>query len=99
MTENRMTTMTTNWADLLVTDSDGKPWGTLGSIVESAPANLDNAEIDGRRIAAWDGFLLSAEGEEPDWDTPKIIVNWDGFWEKLQKAWSNTCQTQGKFHA
>ena len=81
-----MTTKTTNWTDLLVTDSDGEQWGTLGSIVESAPANLDNAEIDGGRIAAWDGFLLSAEGEEPDWDTPRTTVNWDGFREKFSAA-------------
>ena len=76
---NMSNTEMTNWRDLIVTDSDGATGETLGSIVDNAPANLDSAEISGGRIASWDGFMLSAPGEDADWDTPRGEVNWDGF--------------------
>ena len=79
-------TTTTNWTDLIVTDSDGEQWGSLGGIVENAPANLDNATIESGQIDSWDGFFLSAEGEEADADTPRAIVNWDGFADKINQA-------------
>lgn len=74
----------TNWTELLVTDNEGATGETLGSMVENAPANLDSAVLDSRgRISEWPDFLLSAEGEDADWDTPRAEVNWDGLREKL----------------
>ena len=83
--EKRETTMNTknSWTELIVTDSDGNDWGLLSDIVKSAPANLDNAKIEGGRIIEWDGFFLSGEEEDADWDTPRTSVNWDGFSEEL----------------
>ena len=71
------------WNELIVTDSDGATGDTLGEIVNICPANLDNATIENGKITVWPGFMLSAPGEEPDWDTPVGDVDWDGFTEKL----------------
>ena len=82
------TTQTTNetirWQDLIVTDADGQEWDSLGGLVARAPANLDNAVTDETgRITEWDGFFLCAPGEDADWDTPRVPVDWDGLREKL----------------
>ena len=71
------------WSELIVTDSDGNTGDTLGSMVELCSANLDTAVLNNGRIVEWPGFILSAPGEEPDWDTPRGPVDWDGFMEAL----------------
>lgn len=79
-----MTTETINWTELLVSDTEGATGETLGSMAEAAPSNLDSAVLDSAgRINEWPDFLLSAEGEEADWDTPRVAVNWDGLAAKL----------------
>jgi len=62
-----------NWRDLVVTDDSGDEWGPLGELIDSAPANLDNAEIREGHIAEWPGFLISAPGD----------VDWTGFEQAL----------------
>ena len=75
---------TANWTELLVSDDQGATGETLGSMVASAPANLDTAVLDGTgRITAWPDFFISADGEEADWDTPRVSVNWNGLREML----------------
>jgi len=85
---------TVNWRNLIVTDSEGDTWGTLGQLVHLAPANLDSARTatlgNGTLcIHEWPNFFISAEGEEPDWDTPKDDVDWSGFRESLAEARGN----------
>jgi hypothetical protein len=79
--------MATNWKDLAVTDGDGENWGTLGELVDNAPANLDNAVIaaDGS-IESWPQMYIAAPDEEADWDTPRGPVDWTGFAEALKAA-------------
>lgn len=73
-----------NWKQLIVTDNEGGTAGTLEEIVTLCPANLDSAEIetDGS-LGAWPDYLLSAPGEEPEWDTPREDVDWTGFADAL----------------
>ena len=75
-----------SWRELIVTDTDGDSWQTLGELVDSAPANLDNAIIVDGRIDSWCGFFISAPDEDPDWDTPRNPVDWSGFVSALAKA-------------
>lgn len=72
--------MKTNWTELVVTDADGNT-GTLGEMVESQDAGLNTAVVDTERggIREWDGYYLSAPGEEPDSNTPRGDVDWSGF--------------------
>lgn len=69
----------TNWYELTVTDAYGNNGETLGSMLTCCPASLDNATISNGKITEWPGFLLSAPGEDPDWDTPRGDVDWRGF--------------------
>lgn len=74
------------WNELIVSDEDGAVGDTLGEFVNICPANLDNATIENGKITEWPGFMLSAPGEEPDWDTPVADVDWEGFQEALERA-------------
>ena len=69
-----------NWKKLVVWN-EGEEMGELGEMVETAPANLDNATITDGRISEWPGFFIAAPDEEPAWDTPHIEVDWEGFVE------------------
>ncbi len=75
-----------NWRKLEVHETDGY-LGQLGDPVEDAPANLDTCEIaeDGS-IAIWPDHMVAGPGEDPDWDTPKVAVDWAGFREALVSA-------------
>ena len=73
----------TNWTELNVTDGDGMV-SNLGELVRCAPANLDSAVITEGRIAQWDGFLIAAPGEDAEYDTPRVAVDWDGFENALK---------------
>jgi hypothetical protein len=75
-----------NWRELIVSDNEGKTGDTLGFFVDNAPANLDNAVIENGRIVEWTGFFLSAPDETPDWDTPKVDVDWSGFEDTLNSV-------------
>ena len=76
------------WKDLIVTGEDGYTYDTLGDLLNRAPANLDGATFDEKTggITAWPDFFLSAEGEDPGWDTPRCPVDWDGFRAAFQEA-------------
>ena len=76
-----------NWRQLQVTDGDGDSFGDLGTLVETAPANLDSATIEDGKIVSWDGFFMAAPDEDPDWDTPRVEVDWTGF----QETWDVAC--------
>jgi hypothetical protein len=78
--------MNINWTNLQITDGDGDSWGSLGALVSSAPANLDSAVISNGKITEWAGFFLHTEDEEPDFDTPRHGVDWDGFAEAIEQA-------------
>jgi len=72
-----------SWRELLVTDNQGVTFGTLGGVVDDAPANLDDAIIVDGRITEWPDFFISATGEEPDHSTPQVAVDWTGFEKSL----------------
>jgi len=78
------TTTKLNWRNLIVTDEEGA-CGTLGNIVDSSPANLDNADYTSRGIAEWPGFYLSEEGTEPSFEVPQN-VDWAGFAEAMEQV-------------
>ena len=80
----------TNWKNLIVTDTEGDAAGTLGEFIKIAPANLDTATIENGKIIAWPQFFLSAEGEEPDSDTPSDDVDWNGFVDALASIQGNS---------
>ena len=71
------------WKNLIVTDSYGGGYGTLGDVMSVSPESLDSATIDDGAVVSWDGFFLSAPDEEPDYDTPRCKVDWAGFQEAL----------------
>jgi hypothetical protein len=75
-----------SYTELIVTDAEGCCAGTLGDIVENAPANLDTATVRNGKITEWPQFFLSAEGEEAGWDTPRVAVDWTGFVGRLASA-------------
>jgi hypothetical protein len=68
-----------NWRDIVVTNDDGREIGTLEHIKNDMPHLLETATIQAGLIESWPGFFISAPGENPDWDTPKCPVNWNGF--------------------
>lgn len=75
-----------DWRELIITGDDGQEWGLLGAMVRDAPANLNNATIENGRITEWPQFMLAAPGEEPNWDTPRGTVDWDGFTTALAEV-------------
>ena len=75
-----------NWRNLIVTDSYGDGYGTLGDVMRVSPETLDSATIDDDAVVSWDGFFLSSPGEEPDYDTPRCEVDWSGFQEAYDRA-------------
>ncbi len=78
--------MAINWRDLRVYGIDGF-LGFLGELVDVASASLDYCElsIDGN-IESWPQHFIAASDEEPDWDTPRVAVDWTGFVEALSGA-------------
>ena len=79
------TTIETAWRELNVY-SEGELWGSLGELVDNAPANLDGARIEDGQIAEWQDFLIAAPGEDPDWNTPAGPVDWTLFERSIQAA-------------
>lgn len=72
-----------NWNDLVVVDAEGDVAGTLGELVASAPANLDNCVLDSDgAISEWEGYFVGVDAESADWQIP-ANVNWDGLAAKL----------------
>jgi len=71
--------MKTLWKDLIVYDDECRELGTLGEITQDHPemVSVFNHPLDG-----WPGHFIAAEGEEPDWNTPKGEVDWEGFDEQ-----------------
>ncbi|MEJ2023418.1 MAG: hypothetical protein P8Y00_00070 [Deltaproteobacteria bacterium] len=66
-----------------MTDSDGAEYGLLGEMLDRTPAHLDTVTVEDGAIASWGGFFLSAPDEDPDYDTPRCVVDWAGFQEAL----------------
>lgn len=71
-----------NWRELIVTDVEGNT-DTLGALVDRNDSLLNHATITDGRITEADGAFLSAPGEDADWDTPRVEVDWTGFVEAL----------------
>jgi hypothetical protein len=73
-----------SWRELIVTDGrDNGQVGTLGNIVDNELMHIEDAEIRDGKILQWHGYFISAPGEDPDWDTPFVEVDWTGFEEAL----------------
>lgn len=71
----------THWHDLGVYDADGNHIGTMLDLFQSGGTELekiDGISADGG-IDGWEGYYIASPGEEPDWDTPRGPVDWDGF--------------------
>ena len=79
--------MATRWQDLIVTDAEGNTGETLSSLLNAAPANMDDLVLaDDGSVKEWPGFFLNAPDEDPQWDTPQGEVDWTGFSEALRRA-------------
>lgn len=78
--------MAITWRELIVSTSEGSSGETLTSMIRSCPANLDSAVISNGKIESWYQYFISAPGEDPDWDTPRAPVDWDGFEDALAAA-------------
>lgn len=75
------------WECLNVTDWDGEYVGKLGWVVNFHYQYIESfATIKDGKIESWVGFYLSADGEEPGQDTPKVPVDWRCFTEIAVKA-------------
>ena len=76
-----------DWQELVVFDSEGATGATLGSMVKDAPDSFGSLVLAGNgSIEEWDGYMVAAQDEEPDWDTPRCDVNWIGFAEALGRT-------------
>jgi hypothetical protein len=76
-----------SWRELRIFDREGAEMTqTLGGVVEHAPEALATATLEQGRIATWPDYFLAAPGEEVDWDTPRLPVNWEGFDDALARA-------------
>jgi hypothetical protein len=85
--------MKTNWTELRVYLNAGDEAVTadsysesLGHIVEHSPTYLDTATITGGEIAEWPQVFIAEPGEDPDYDTPHMNVDWIGFQDALEDA-------------
>ncbi len=70
-----------NWRNLGVTNNDGESLGTLGEVLDNASdAAITEIELnDDGSIDTWADHMIAAPDEEPDWDTPRVPVDWTGF--------------------
>ena len=72
------------WRDLDVYDPDGGCRATLGQMVDRGYVALHAIVLaDSGSIREWVNHLVAGPAEAPDWDTPKIPVDWTGFREAL----------------
>ena len=74
--------MKTTWKDLIVYDDECRELGTLGEITQDRP---EMVSVFHHPSDDWPGHFIAEEGEEPDWDTPRGAVDWEGFEEIKQK--------------
>lgn len=77
-----------NWRTLGVIGNDGESLGTLGEVLGNAStAAITEIELnDDGSIDTWGDHMIAAPGEEPDWDTPRVPVDWSGFAAALSEA-------------
>lgn len=73
------------WRELIVTNTEGEQTA-LGDALEKTPQLLDSASIENGELQLWGQHYLSAPGEEPEWDTPRVPVDWTGFEQALTNA-------------
>lgn len=72
------------WRDLVVYRDTAV---TLGAMVDSKDAGLAVLLLsDDGAIDTWPGHLVAGPSEEPEWDTPKVPVDWAGFREALAEV-------------
>lgn len=60
--------------------------GTLADVLATSPDLMSSLVISGGRIAEWPQVLVAAPGEDPDWDTPRVDVEWSGFVDAVRDA-------------
>jgi hypothetical protein len=82
---------TINWRNLIVSEGNADMGRTLGDMLTEYAAG-DNDCLDRVKLAtdgsidSWEQLFISAPGEDPEWDTPRVPVDWDGFESALQIA-------------
>lgn len=79
----------TNWRQLTATYTGGESCN-LGDLLEAAGCGRDTIGgivlDDTGKIIEWQEVFVSADGEEPDWDTPRCPVDWTGLVEAVANA-------------
>ena len=69
-----------HWTNLRVTDSDGDDIGALGDCINDGTVSTEYIMLrDDGSLDSWPDYFISAPGEEPEWDTPHVPVDWTGF--------------------
>ena len=72
----------THWRDLNATNGPGSTV-KLGEYLDAAArGECEIGDItlnDYGSIIEWAGVMISADGEDPDWNTPRATVDWTGF--------------------
>ena len=84
-----VTEMGLHWRDLGVTNGDGESCGTLGEVIDRRDSSIGPEHLDlgpDGSINSWPQHLIAAPDEEPDWDTPRVPVDWSGFKDALTRA-------------
>jgi hypothetical protein len=82
-----------SYRELLLIDAQGNGETTIGDAIDRAIASHEIGEFDGQlltvasdgSVESWDGYFVAAPGENPDWDTPRLMVDWSGFAEAVSE--------------
>ncbi len=76
----------TRWQDLVVWN-EGEIVGSLAGFCDENDDALAGIVLSAAgQISEWPYFFVAADGEDPDWDTPRGAVDWAGFAEALAEA-------------
>ena len=78
------TTQTIHWRKLIVSTGNAAEGTELGIVTDTDDSSLLYVQVENGRIVSWPQFYISAPGEDPDWNTPSVPVDWTGFGQAVQ---------------
>ena len=78
------TNQTINWRELIVSTGDAVEGTELGIVTDTDDSSLLSAQVENGRIVSWPQLYISAPGEDPDWNTPNVPIDWTGFDQAVQ---------------
>ena len=78
------TTQTIHWRKLIVSTGNAAEGTELGIVTDTDDSSLLYVQVENGRIVSWPHLFISAPGEDPDWNTPSVPVDWTGFGQAVQ---------------